>query len=226
MNVAIFGGTFDPIHSGHLAVARAARERFGLKQILFIPADAPPHKLKTPITEYHHRFAMVALATAGEKEFIPSTLEAREGREPRPNYSIDTVRRVRAGLKKIDRLFFIIGIDAFKEFATWREPEALLREAEFIVVSRPGFSLADVADFLPEKLRPNPKVVAALKKQQALGDIVMPQYTIHLMGDLQEKASATQVRSSAEAKKALGKSVPPAVAEYIKKVGLYRAAGK
>jgi nicotinic acid mononucleotide adenylyltransferase len=89
-------------------------------------------------------------------------------------------------------------------------------------VSRPGFSLADVADYLPEKLRPNPKVIAALKKQQATGDIVMPQYTIHLMGDLKEKASATQVRSSAEARKALGKSVPPSVAEYIKKVGLYR----
>jgi nicotinate-nucleotide adenylyltransferase len=221
MNVAIFGGTFDPIHSGHLAVARAARERFSLKQILFIPADAPPHKLKTPITPYHHRFAMVSLAVEGEKEFIPSDLEA-PGDERRPSYSIDTVKRVRGGLKKADRLFFIIGIDAFKIFATWREPEALLKEVEFIVVSRPGFSLADVADSLPEKLRPNPKVVDALKTQQATGDIVMPQYTIHLMGDLHEKASATQVRSSAEARKALGKSVPPSVAEYIKKVGLYR----
>src|SRR5690242_10411741 len=164
MNVAIFGGTFDPIHSGHLAVARAARERFSLKQVLFIPADAPPHKLKTPITPYHHRFAMVSMAVEGEKEFIPSDLEARgPGEERRPSYSIDTVKRVRGGLKKADRLFLIIGIDAFKIFATWREPEALLKEAEFIVVSRPGFSLADVADYLPEKLRPNPKVIAALK---------------------------------------------------------------
>jgi nicotinate-nucleotide adenylyltransferase len=223
MNVAIFGGTFDPVHSGHLAVARAARERFQLKQILFVPADAPPHKLKTPLTPYHHRLAMVALATEGEKEFVASDLEARApGEERKPSYSIDTVRRLRAKLKKADRLFFIIGIDAFKIFATWREPEALLREVEFIVVSRPGVSLADVADSLPEKLRPKKEVVQALKKQQATGDIVMPQYTIHLMGDLHEKASATQVRSSAEAKKALGKSVPPSVAEYIKKVGLYR----
>lgn len=227
MNVAIFGGTFDPVHSGHIAVARAARERFALKQVLFIPADAPPHKMKTPITPYHHRFAMVALATEGEKEFIASDLEARPpGEDRKPSYSIDTVRRVRKGLKKADRLFFIIGIDAFKIFATWREPEALLREAEFIVVSRPGFSLADVADSLPEKLRPKQKVVQVLKKQQATGDIVMPQYTIHLMGDLHERASATHVRSSAEAKKALGKSVPPAVAEYIKKVGLYKAASR
>src|SRR3954453_20276642 len=223
MNVAIFGGTFDPIHAGHLAVARAARDRFQLKQILFIPADAPPHKLKTPITPYHHRFAMVAIATDGEKEFIASDLEARApGTDQKPSYSIDTVRRLRKQLKKADRLFFIIGIDAFKIFATWREPEALLKEAEFIVVSRPGFSLADVADSLPKDLRPNEKVVQALKKQQAAGDIVTPHYTIHLMGDLHEKASATQVRSSAEARRALGKSVPAAVAEYIKKVGLYR----
>jgi nicotinate-nucleotide adenylyltransferase len=224
MNVAIFGGTFDPIHSGHLAVARAARERFALKQVLFIPADAPPHKMKAPITAYQHRFAMVAIATAGEKEFVPSDLEAppTADKERRPSYSIETVRRVRSMLKNSDRLFFLIGMDAFKDIATWREPDALLREAEFIVVSRPGFSLADVADALPEKLRPKKEVVQALKKQQALGDIVMPGYTIHLLGDLNERASATHVRSSAEAKKSLGKSVPPAVAEYIKKVGLYR----
>src|ERR1700760_4717206 len=111
MNVAIFGGTFDPIHTGHVAVARAARERFQLKQVLFIPADAPPHKLKTPITPYHHRLAMVGLATEGGKEFIWPALEARgPGEERQPSYSIDTVRRVRKQLKKADRLFFIIGI--------------------------------------------------------------------------------------------------------------------
>ena len=72
MNIALFGGTFDPIHRGHLKVARTAAERFGLKQVWFIPADVPPHKLKTPITACDHRYATVALGLVGEKDFIPS----------------------------------------------------------------------------------------------------------------------------------------------------------
>jgi cytidyltransferase-related domain len=113
MNIALFGGTFDPIHRGHMAIARAARERFDLGMIYFIPADVPPHKQKAPISSFEHRYAMVALATAGEKAFVPSLLEAppryqnvlpfrddahlRERRESAhggPSYSIDTVRRV------------------------------------------------------------------------------------------------------------------------------------
>ena len=75
MNIGLFGGTFDPIHRGHLALARAARERFELGRILFVPANIPPHKQKQPTTSYFHRYAMLALATTGEKEFVPSLLE-------------------------------------------------------------------------------------------------------------------------------------------------------
>lgn len=223
MNVAIFGGTFDPIHNGHLAVARAARERYALKQVLFVPADAPPHKLKVPITPYRHRFAMVALATAGEKEFIASDLEARaEGEDRAPSYTYDTVKRARTMLKKSDRLFFLIGMDAFADIAKWYRPEDLLRAVEFIVVSRPGYSLADVATALPESMRPKQEVIKALKQQAATGEIVMPDYTIHLLGGMNERAAATTIRGAAAAKKVLGKSVPESVAEYIKKTQLYR----
>src|SRR5438309_2205926 len=119
MNVALFGGTFDPIHRGHLAIARAARERFALQRIYFVPADVPPHKLKQPITGFEHRYAMVALATAEEKDFVPSLLEApprysnllafrgrdeREQSAPPANYSIHTVRRLKRELPKNARL--------------------------------------------------------------------------------------------------------------------------
>src|ERR1019366_4370447 len=100
MNIALFGGTFDPIHRGHVIVARAAAAKFGLKQEWFIPADIPPHKQKTPILPFYHRYAMVARARAGKKPFVPSLLEAADpatdGSRRKPSYSIDTVRRVKA----------------------------------------------------------------------------------------------------------------------------------
>src|SRR5512146_1773609 len=101
MNIALFGGTFDPVHRGHLAVARAAQQRFGLKRVYFVPANVPPHKQGRALASYYDRFAMLALATAGEKCFIPSALEAPELVEG-PSYSIDTVRRLRQRLNKSD----------------------------------------------------------------------------------------------------------------------------
>ena len=172
MNIGLFGGTFDPIHHGHMALARGAKERFNLGCIHFVPANIPPHKQRHPVTSYFHRYTMVALATANHKAFRPSLLEAppepavteikdkkvKSNPEASVNYSIDTVRRLKQTLKKSDRLFFLIGIDAFKEIAGWREAEALFRECEFIVASRPGYSLADVANALPEKLRPKSEI--------------------------------------------------------------------
>jgi nicotinate-nucleotide adenylyltransferase len=243
MNIALFGGTFDPIHRGHLAIARAARERFDLGVVYFVPADVPPHKQKTPVSSFDHRYAMVALATAGEKSFVPSLLEAppryqnvlpfrdeadlRERHESArigPSYSIDTVRRVKATLPKSARLFFLIGIDAFLEIATWREPEALLREVEFIVASRPGFSLADVANALPERLRPRETGVSVFRKQPARGSIVLPGATLHLLDGVNEKVSATQIRAAAKGKKSTARLLPESVAEYIRKQGLYTGA--
>src|SRR5271157_1826686 len=160
MNIALFGGTFDPIHRGHLKVARAAAERFNLQEVWFVPADIPPHKRKAPITSYFHRYSMVSLAVAGNPDFLPSLLEAPEGEahmERRPSYSIDTVQRVKSGLRKRDRLYFLIGIDAFRDIAKWYKAEELLRECEFIIAARPGYSLADVAESLPEGVRPAAK---------------------------------------------------------------------
>jgi nicotinate-nucleotide adenylyltransferase len=221
MNIALFGGTFDPIHRGHIAVAQAAQQRFGLKQIYFVPANIPPHKQGRAVATYYDRFAMVALATAGEKSFISSPLEAPEMAEG-PSYSINTVRRLRQRLKRSDRLFFLVGIDAFLGIATWREPEHLLRECEFIVAARPGFSLADVANALPQGIRPAAHVTRPFQHQPAVGDIVLGQTTIHLLEEVHERVSATQVRQAAARARHLEKLVPPAVADYIRKTHLYK----
>ncbi len=240
MNIGLFGGTFDPVHRGHMALARAALERCTLGRIYFVPANMPPHKQRQPLSPFLHRFTMLALATAEEKAFVPSLLEAPEetefGRKARgskpeddkpdnakPNYTIDTVRRLKQSLKASDKLFLLIGMDAFADIAKWRETEALFRECEFVVAGRPGYSLADVANALPESLRPRAEVTKPFHKQPATGDLVLPGVTIHLLGDLKQPASATAIREAAAAGKPLGRFLDAPVAEYIRKMGLYKA---
>lgn len=221
MNVAIFGGTFDPVHRGHLAVARAAARRFRLQRIYFVPANIPPHKRTRPIAPFDHRYAMLALATAGERRFVPSLMEAQEngtGAAGHANYSIETVRRFRRQLGARVRLFFIIGIDAFLEFSTWREPEALLKEAEFIVAARPGYSLEQVAAALPERLRRQ-----AESPRRGMPRMKVENTVIHLLPETRDQASATEVRAAAARGKKLGAMVTRQVAEYIEKMHLYKA---
>jgi nicotinate-nucleotide adenylyltransferase len=237
MNIGLFGGTFDPIHHGHLALAQAAKERCSLRSIYFVPANVPPHKQMQPLSSYFDRYAMVVLATLGEKTFVPSLLEApnSEGLSCTPqkgrfheqgscvNYSIDTVRRLKATLNQTDRLFFLIGIDAFRDIRSWREPEALLGQCEFIVASRPGYSLADVANALPEGLRPKPSVTKPFQKQPARGELVLPGVTIHLLENVHHNVSATAIRESAARERPLTRFVSPAVADYIRKKKLYKS---
>jgi len=234
MNIGLFGGTFDPIHRGHLALARAASERCELSRILFVPANVPPHKQSQPLSAFPHRYAMIALATAEEKDFSPSLLEAPEDlelvssgkgktRPANPNYTIDTVKRLKQSFKKADRLFLLIGIDAFEEIAKWHQAEALFRECEFVVASRPGYSLADVANALPASLRPRQEVTRPFQKQAASGDLVLKGVTVHLLDQVYQPISSTTIRQAAAAGKPLGRFVEPGVADYIKKVGLYKA---
>ena len=224
MNIGLFGGTFDPVHRGHIALAKAAMERCKLHRIYFVPAGIPPHKQRQPLAPFAHRYAMLALATAQEKAFVPSLLEEPDpnARKEKPNYTIDTVRRLKQSLKNSDELFLLIGMDAFAEIANWHQAEALFRDCKFIVAGRPGYSLADVANALPEKLRPRAEVTKPFHKQEARGDLVLPGVTLHLIADLKEPASATAIRQAASAGKPLGRYVDPAVAEYIKKTGLYK----
>ncbi len=129
---ALFGGTFDPLHNGHLAVAREAADRFHLDRVLFVPAAHPPHKTRGAIAPYPDRVNMVELGCGEDPRFEASRIEAGQRR----NYSIDTVERLDAAGAKPD--FFLIGADAFAEIRTWHRWRDLIRAVEFIVVSRPG----------------------------------------------------------------------------------------
>lgn len=134
MRLAIFGGTFDPIHNAHLAVAREVAARFELDRVWLVPAESPPHKQRVTHAPYADRLAMVELACRGEPKLEASRLE--EGTAS--SYSIDTIEKVRARLASGDQLFFVIGADAFAEIESWRRWQDVVRAIEFIVVSRPG----------------------------------------------------------------------------------------
>lgn len=183
MRVAIFGGTFDPIHSAHLVMAHEAAEAFELDRILFIPAGNPPHKEAG--ASYEDRFRMVELACAADPRFEPSRIE--EGREV--SYSINTIERLAAPGQT---LFFIIGADAFADIRTWRRWEDVVRQVEFIVVTRPGH----VYDS-PSGAR------------------------VHRLDTVALPVSSSEIRQEL-AKRQIAPDLPPAVAEYIHTRGLYR----
>jgi nicotinate-nucleotide adenylyltransferase len=147
MRLAIFGGTFDPVHNAHLAVAREAADRFHLDRVLLIPAGRPPHKggARAP---YEHRVRMAEIAAAGDPRLSVSRLEEGTSR----SYSIDTIEKVRAELAPGDELFFIIGADAFAEIQTWRRWRDVAAAVNFIVVSRPNAQYAPPAEVTFDRL--------------------------------------------------------------------------
>jgi nicotinate-nucleotide adenylyltransferase len=189
--VAIYGGSFDPIHSGHLAVAEAARDRFELDEVMIVPTAHPPHR-SDAVASYQDRYNMIELAVEGRRAIHPSKLE--EPGSAFKHYTIETLRRLRQMLPK-DELFVIIGVDSYNNLHTWREPQALATEAELIVVSRPG-SEPDA------KLR-------------------LPASRVHFIRDIQQDVSASQIRAAVAAGQPIEKFVPRAVAEYIRAHHLY-----
>ncbi len=131
MRIAVFGGTFDPIHRAHMIVAKEAADQFKLDRVLFIPAGNPP--FKSAVASFEHRYKMVEIACAADRRFAPSRIEQGD----KKSYSIDTIERVKA---EGGDVLFIIGADAFAEITKWHRAQDVIRSVEFIVVTRPGAS--------------------------------------------------------------------------------------
>ncbi|HSP62607.1 MAG TPA: nicotinate-nucleotide adenylyltransferase [Pyrinomonadaceae bacterium] len=212
---AIYGGTFDPVHNGHLTVARSVAQLFALDQLIFVPACTPPHKRGAGISPAFHRFAMLALATADDASFSISTTELDEPELP---YAVDTVARIQEQIGSDSRLFFIMGADSWAEITTWFEWEKFLRTCDQIVVARPGYELVEASG-------------AAVSDVRGMsGDDV----SVLIEGHTERQAfftdaaildiSATAIRAAARAgdREQLRESVPETVANYIEKYGLYR----
>ena len=213
-SVALFGGTFDPPHVGHMAVAQAAQRRFHLDAIYFVPSSRPPHKPQRELTAFIHRYTMVALACAEHANFVPSLVEAPPSGAPHIFYTIDTVRRYHREHPD-DHLYFVVGADQFLELPTWKNYESLLDACDFIIASRPGFRLDALRLVIPpEKLgrthSADPQKIALRKTN------------VHLLTTVASHVSSTEVRERLHRKQSIHGLVPPRVEEYILGQALYR----
>ncbi len=227
--IGLFGGSFDPVHSGHLAVARAADRRFNFDEIHFIPASRPPHKLKQHLAPFPHRFAMVALACTEHPHFVPSLAEAGEDFSgTQLHYSVDTVRYFRHAFNGIgDRIFFIIGADAFLDIPMWKEYETLLGLCDFIIANRPGIRLEALRLVIPPHLHAGPTDAKREKDDDAVahGSPVVARLkktTVYLLENVASEVSATDIRRRANRGQSIHGMVSARVEEYILKQGLYR----
>lgn len=188
MRLGLYGGTFDPVHMGHLAVARAARQAFSLDRVLVIPNRLPPHKQALTGASFEQRLEMVRLACAGEDGLEACDIENREGK----SYTIQTLEHLRESLGPDVDFFFIIGADAFAEVLTWYRVEEVFAMTEFIVAARPGFDYS-----------------------------VPPGARVHRLDSLDLPESSSGIR--ARLAQGLGAGdLPGAVADYIRRTGLYR----
>jgi nicotinate-nucleotide adenylyltransferase len=193
--IALYGGTFDPVHLGHLEIARKVSELFEIEKVLFVPAQVAPHKIGRPVTPPVHRHAMLALATQNDPQLLISTFELDA---PDRRYTVDTVEHFRTTLGHSTELFFIMGADSWSEITTWREWERLLTIVNHIVVTRPGHEV--------DKTLPSPEA------QVFFTDAVM-----------RDVSSSGIRRLVAEGHfDELARVVPGPVAEYIRKYELYR----
>lgn len=213
--MGLFGGTFDPIHLGHLRAAREVLERFGLDRILFVPSFIPPHKERKGMAPARDRLRMVELACAGEPRFAASSIEVDAGGR---SYSILTLERVR-GLYPGARIFFILGTDAFLEIGTWREHERVLAESLFIVMTRPGAPMEDAAGVVGDSLRERVREIA---EGETVDDGVLGDHRIFLLPIRALDVSSTEVRRRVRAGETVAGLVPEAVGDYIRSHGLYR----
>ena len=199
--LGILGGTFDPVHFGHLDAADAARRALNLDQVWLIPSCDPPHRPIDPLASGYHRFALVALAVQGDETLRASDLElTRTG----PSYTADTLRAVSRQGWHASQIFFILGSDAFAEIATWREFPAVLDAANFVVIARPGTTL-DAAAARTPSLRGR------------LGT------SIFLVEARTRDVSSSTIRARLAARQPIDDLVPAAVARHIVAHHLYDA---
>jgi nicotinate-nucleotide adenylyltransferase len=213
--IGLFGGTFNPIHSGHLKAAVDVRAAFGLNRVLFIPSYIPPHKESAGVACAADRFRMVELACLGYDGFVASSIEV-EAREK--SYSILTLAKIKE-LHPGAWLFFIAGADAFLEIGTWRESERVLAECPFIVTGRPGFDLASAAGVLGGRLRGR---VYSVARGEAVDESLFSRYGVFLLPIEALDISSTDIRDRIARGESPEGLVPAPVAAYIEEHELYR----
>lgn len=213
--VGLFGGTFDPIHCGHIRAAEEVLKRFSLDKILFIPSFIPPHKERTGIAPAGDRLRMVELACREEPRFAASSIEVDAGEKSYSIITLEKVKRIYPGAWT----FFVLGVDAFLEIETWREYKQVLEECLFIVISRPGYRLGQKDGLLGG---PGVKKVHRVSKSEKISDDLLRSRRIFLLSIPALDISSTEVRRRIERGETIKGLVPDAVGDYIHSHNLYR----
>ncbi|HAF12819.1 MAG TPA: hypothetical protein DHU55_14485 [Blastocatellia bacterium] len=215
--IAIYGGTFDPVHSGHLTIARRVSQLFAIDEFLFVPARVAPHKLDKEVSSSLHRYAMLALATQKEPHLRVSTFEL-DGAERQ--YTVDTLFHFRSQLGQSADMFFVMGADSWLEIKIWREWQRLMTLANLIVVTRPGYEFDDTHG--PETAKTTD--VRGLTHESVEAKVEAGKPNIFITDAVMLDVSATAVRQAARDDRgdSLEKLVPLEVADYIRKYRLYR----
>lgn len=219
--VGIFGGTFNPIHVGHLQAARVLRERFSLENVLFVPAAIPPHKSPVGVAPAGDRLAMIELAILDQPGFGVSDVELRRNG---PSYSIDTVAHFQAEASGDTRHYLVLGLDAFLELDTWKSYQALIRRIPLVVLARPEtrsdtkeMARAQILEFLKKKISSTYAFSPETGCFQCAGH--PPLHVVH--GGMR-MLSATAVREKIFRGADVANLLPPRVGAFIRKKGLYR----
>ena len=220
MRIGLLGGTFNPIHTCHLSIAAQTRDRIDLDRVLFIPSGDPPHKPAESLAPAAHRYEMVRLAVESDPTFAVSDVELQPTTK---SYSIDTVRTLLAQYGPSAELFFIVGLDSFVEFPTWRKAPELLRLCHFVVVSRSGTSFASLADFPLLSPLDREGLESLDRGRQDRLDIPIPGGTVLILLRLPPcMASASDIRRRVKSGEPLSPLLPTSVESYIIRLGLFR----
>ena len=216
MRLGILGGTFDPIHFGHLRIAEEICEELELEKILLIPGALPPHKYRKSVTPFHDRLAMTRMAV--KDSFLLEVLDL-EGRRKGPSYSVETLREIHRLYKNNAEIFFIIGMDAFLEIKTWKEYKNLFDESNFVVLKRPGFSFEELAPFTLSLEVGFSEMNDSNTFRTPSGNLLI--YKEATLMDI----SSTRIREMVAAGRSVRFLLPEPVRTYIIEKGLYRING-
>lgn len=223
IRVGVLGGTFNPVHVGHLELAIQASKLFGLVRVHFVVATVPPHKDAAELPAFPHRYAMVCLATASNPSFIPSIAELDPPASP---YSIDTLRKIaRAEVRAPADLYFIAGSDSLAEVGGWRSGPDLLASFRFVFASRPGVPAVRPVDVLPPSAVLRTRDLRGLRNRRlaaaARREAEKPHAGVFLFDAELPDISSSDIRMRAAAGKRFGRMVPAVVHDYIQKTRIY-----
>jgi nicotinate-nucleotide adenylyltransferase len=216
--IGIYGGTFDPIHRGHIEVARSVLQLFEIEEVVFVPALLAPHKLQRSVTSHFHRYAMLILATQNELGLKVSTFELEDLDR---RYTVDTIAHFQDQFAGTAELFFIMGADSWSEITTWREWERLLSLTNHIVVTRPGFDVR--TDHVPSAVIERIVDLRNVEARDRLKN--MPERSAIFISDaVMMDISASDIRRAARENRLndLTAWLPAPVARYVQKYNLYR----